>query len=105
MNNDFENIKEEIKKQFDDNSKEREELNSAWAKNIDELKNKIECLEMQISINSGENKNPNEVNIPPEEFISVKNDIKKLENDIKTLKNEIYNHIFQNKQIAYFLLY
>ena len=84
----YENFKKDIQKQFNDNIKEKEELNEAIKQQIDDLNNKISCIEAQISINSGLQSNPQDNNIDSEQINHIQNDIQKLKNEINIIKEQ-----------------
>ena len=84
----YENFKKDIQNQFNDNIKEKEELNAIIKQQIDDLNNKISCLEAQILINGGLQSNTQDNNINLEQINNIQNDMKKLENEINNIKNQ-----------------
>ena len=86
----YEQFKKDVQNQFNDNIKEKEELNDLIKQQIDDLNNKISCLEAQISINSGLQSNAQEQdnNINLEQINHIQNDMKKLENEINNIKEQ-----------------
>ena len=84
----YEQFKKDVQNQFNDNIKEKEELNDLIKQQIDDLNNKISCLEAQISINSGLQSNAQDNNINLEQINHIQNDMKKLENEINNIKEQ-----------------
>ena len=103
----LENLKLIIENQYNDYLKDKDENNQIINNKMNELNNKISCLEGQLSINAGmQNQGNNNNNIDSEQFNEIKKNIKNLENEINNIKDkkipEILNIIdnkIQNQKI------
>ena len=82
----IENLKLDIQQKYDDNLKNKDAFNELLNKNINELNDKINCLEGQMTINSGlQNKGSN---IDLEQFNEINKNLKKLENDLNNINQQ-----------------